>query len=68
MLHAFVNFQIFSLKQGFLGGPAEVHLELLPIEPRRHSEGGGGPRGVELHPGDCLGLRKPRELPGLGLV
>ena len=68
MLHELLRFQIFSLQQGFLGGPAEVHLKLLPIEPRRHGEGGGGPRRVELHLGDGLGLRKPRELPGLDLV
>lgn len=43
MLHELLRFQIFSLQQGFLGGPAEVHLKLLPIEPRRHGEGGGGP-------------------------
>ena len=47
-------FSHYLLEQCFLGGPAEVHLELLPIEPRRHGEGGGGPGRVELHPGDGL--------------
>ena len=69
MSHVFLS-QQYLLEQRFLGGSAEVHLELLPIEPWRHSEGGGGggPGRVELHPGDGLWLCEPRELPGLGLV